>query len=61
MDIVKIKCTRNYIKIPKHLTKPENGWWEYVGICENTGFLLGWPIFRGNVSFQEGRWFKNQE
>ena len=29
---------------------PKNGWLEY------DPFLLGWPIFRGYVSFREGKW-----
>ena len=40
-----------FIFLPTHLetnTSPENGWLEY------DRFLLGWPIFRGYVSFREG-------
>ena len=34
---------------------PENGWLEY------DRFLLGWPTFRGYVSFREGTMYKKLE
>ena len=36
--------------LPETNMAPENGWLEW-----NTSFLLGWPIFRGYVSFRECR------
>ena len=38
--------------LPETNIAPENGWLE-LEYC-NTTFLLGWPIFRGHVSFREG-------
>ena len=35
--------------LPETNMAPENGWLEY------DRFILGWPIFRGYVSFREGR------
>ena len=36
------------VTLPETNMAPENGW------LEDDPFLLGWPIFRGYVSFGEG-------
>ena len=47
------KNTKILVTLPETNMAPENGWLE-----SNTSFLLGWPIFRGYVSFREGICFK---
>ena len=43
------------ITLPETNIAPKNGWLEYYfPIGWNTTFLLGWPIFKGYVSFRGG-------